>query len=614
MKKINLTISLLFITLFWWTLVFFTISWDLPGTHTPETDGITSKLNLSAREMMREDTYKYPPLQYLIADAFTANIPENILSQNELEQKRTQRIIAYRTISAVMELGIAFFLFLAGIYLLKCPLLYSMGATVFFLLLSPALFYSQSSNMDMPVCFWFAGSIFFAALAECKYKDKEKKKIYFAIQLLAGFFIGCAFCTKDQIYALYILPAIFFFYLKWKESKSLLQAFIPFFIWGTAFTAAVVIIYSLISWEVFLPHFHWISGEGSSPYAVTGKNLFDRVSLIWYSFRDLCKATDLPLLILFFVSSFIVYKNKEKYKTDICFIYTAAFYFLLLLSQFLFFCQIVRYSQIRYFLPVLPFLILLLLYIFCRETEKNRYKKYLISLVLILFIFQCGIAVNFLCILNNSPLARLKKELETSAIYKTYRINTAMAQIGARYLQQRDGTTSKFTCIRPWGAFLGLQKYGIKDIFPDDLSLFLLDPQIIISNKANLFQNNSFYVMQKKYEKLPQIFFSLYEHTNKENYFLYCKAVPEKADPRNSFKKNSLEIQIIKLNYILSLYSDFSFSEMNLIGKSLAAFTPPDSKTYLINTYMYRVLFDAYTAAGRKDDAAKCRQYYISIK
>ena len=102
MKKINLTISLLFITLFWWTLVFFTISWDLPGTHTPETDGITSKLNLSAREMMRADTYKYPPLQYLIADAFTANIPENILSQNELEQKRTQRIIAYRTISAVM--------------------------------------------------------------------------------------------------------------------------------------------------------------------------------------------------------------------------------------------------------------------------------------------------------------------------------------------------------------------------------------------------------------------------------------------------------------------------------------------------------------------------------
>ena len=59
------------IFLVWLLLHVFTISWELPHTMPPETDGISPDTSLNARAMMAKETFKYPPLQYLTVDWLT---------------------------------------------------------------------------------------------------------------------------------------------------------------------------------------------------------------------------------------------------------------------------------------------------------------------------------------------------------------------------------------------------------------------------------------------------------------------------------------------------------------------------------------------------------------
>lgn len=613
LQKNRFLYFLLFLLFFWSVFTFFTISWDLPSKFTPETDGITPKLDLSAKEMMKNDTYKYPPLQYLIADFVTKNIPEQNLDKNTLEAKRSERILYYRIISSFMGLGSTILLFLAGIIFLKLPPIYSLAGSCFFLTLSPALFYSQSSNMDMPATFWFLASIFFAVLAEYFYSGKKRKYIF--THLLASLCCACAFCTKDQVYSLYILPSLFLLFLKWKKEKNIQKIFYLCFLWGTTFLFTTLFIYFLIGFEVFLPHFTWITSEGSTPYAAAGQGAFERLKLLFLSLRDLGKAMDTALLLLFTVSAFgLLLKRKEYIKEEK--IYSIASLVLcILFSQFLFFCQVVRYSQVRYFLPVLPFLILFSFYIFYRIWQDSPYKKNAQYFLFFLIFLQILTGAAFLHSLVNSPLAQLKRELEASSIYKEVPIYTALARSGERYLQKMDGTIEKRKCIRSWGTFTGLEKYGIKDLFPDDLSLFLLPAQLIITKEKSPFLESDSFVMAKQYAPKKKILPSLYDEEKKEEYIIYSRTGnSEKKDPLSDFKKKSLEEQIIKLAYLLTFHTNFSSNQMKTIGAALASFRQPDSKTFLIPSYIYGFLMDAYRLAGRRKDAENCRRFALTGK
>ena len=612
-NKILIYFSAFLLLLCCWGLVtFFTVSRDLPSHFTPETDGISPKLDLSAREMMKADTCKYPPLQYLIVSAFVGKESEKGLSSDELLHKRSRRIVIMRLVSSFMGLGTAVILTLTGIYFLKLPLLYAIASGVFFLLLPQCIFYSGSTNMDMPAAFYFVLSIFFAVLAEHKYGFQEENKIYKNIykyilaSLAAGVCISCGFCTKDQLYSLYILPALFFFILKWKKEKSFFRAIFPFMLYGTAFIAALILIYSLMGWDIFLPHFKWITTEGSTPYAATGRGFFSRFILIPLFLQDLGKAMDFPLLLLSAAGiGVLLCKKSPAIWKEKSFIYPALFTLLVLLSQFFFFCQVVRYSQIRYFLPILPFLILLCVY-FLYHCRKNRIILYS---GVILFLLQGGIASEYLYHLNNSPLARLKKELDASKIHKSMRINTGMAELGKVYMQKSDGTTTARKCIRSWGVFLGLERYGIKDIYVDDLSLFLAEPDIISVKKENPVLAKYGFSLKGAY-LLPVNFLpTLSPSPHSTELFLY---VPGSRNIQNAlpfFRKEKLEIQLIKSAYILYRYPHLSFQKMQKLGLAFAPFHTPDHTQYWIVPSIYPFLQEAYKIASRNEEAEKCRKY-----
>ena len=596
-----------FLLLLWGGTCFFTIDRDLPSRYTPETDGITARLDLSAKEMMRSDTYKYPPLQYLIVKSIAGDTPEKTLTKEELLSLRTKRIILYRMTSAVMGLLTAYLLFASAIFFLKLPYLYAFGAGGLFLILPLVLFYSQSANMDMPCTFWFILSFFLAVFSEYKYGKKENKKKYIFTHLLAGIACGCAFCTKDQVYSLYILPGIFFIYWKWKEEKNLFKGFFPAVLWGIGFLFSTLFIYFLIGFEVILPHFKWITTEGSSPYAAAGSGIFDRMKLLWMSFLDLGRAMDHPLLILLFVSTIFLYRKREEYKKENGLFFLAVLLFLALLSQFLFFCQVVRYSQVRYFLPLLPLVILFCIFILHKEMCRKEYKKKFCIPVAVLIFWQCGIAGEYLYSLTASPLALLKKEIIATSLYKEVRINTLLAQVGEKYFQGADGKVEKRKCIRSWGTFLGLEEYGIRDMMMEDIFFFLMKPDLVICNKELPEKEKDFLVLQKFYFPYVCIIPSLYKETGKDKFFLY--SVRRKINTLPDFRKKNISEQLIRLNYLLPFHSNFTIQEMKMIGNFLAPFSVPDNQNYLIRPYMYKFLFDAYMASGRKEEAEKCKRF-----
>lgn len=243
---------------------------DLVGTAAhmpPETDGISPDTSLNARAMMAKETFKYPPLQYLTVDWLTPRIAEKGMTPAQILEHRSARLEAMRWITASQELLTAFLVLFFALRILLLPLLPSLCAALSFLLLPLSLFYSQTTNMDMPCAFWFFASITCAVYAEY---FAERKKIYLPLSLMTGILIGCAFCTKDQLYAAYLLPAAAFAVWKLRRHKQVVPALMPFFPWLAGFLISTASIYLLIGKETFLPHFKWITGTGSdASYAMS---------------------------------------------------------------------------------------------------------------------------------------------------------------------------------------------------------------------------------------------------------------------------------------------------------------------------------------------------------
>ena len=361
-----------------------------------------------------------------------------------------------------------------------------------------------------------------------------------------------------------------------------------------------------MGWDIFLPHFKWITTEGSTPYAATGSGFFSRFVLLLHFLQDLGKAMDFPLLLLFAVSiGLLLCKKVPAIWKERSFIYLAIFTLLILLSQFFFFCQVVRYSQIRYFLPVLPLLVLLCVY-FLYYCRKNRF--FLYSGV-ILLLLQGGIASEYLYHLNNSPLARLKKELDTTQIHKNMRINTGMAELGKVYLQKSDGTIDARKCIRPWGIFLGLERYGIRDIYTDDLSLFLAEPDIIIVKKENPGLAKYGFTLKGAYLLPVNYLPSLSPSPHSTELFLYAPGKKITRQYLTDFQKEILEMQLIKLSYLLCYFPDLSPLKMQILGSFLADFRAPDFLQYHLPPAIFDFIMHAYTAASRKDQAEKVKKF-----
>lgn len=592
------------IFLVWLLLHVFTISWELPHTMPPETDGISPDTSLNARAMMAKETFKYPPLQYLTVDWLTPRIAEKGMTSAQILEHRSARLETMRWITASQELLTAFLVLFFALRILLLPLLPSLCAALSFLLLPLSLFYSQTTNMDMPCAFWFFASITCAVYAEY---FAERKKIYLPLSLMTGILIGCAFCTKDQLYAAYLLPAAAFAVWKLRRHKQVLPALMPFFPWLAGFLISTASIYLLIGKETFLPHFKWITGSGSdASYAMVSDTVSGHCRLFLLQFQDIGTALDWSLLLFFLLSILLLIRKPSALKENKTILPLSVFTLLTVFSIHLFFCQVVRYTYPRYLVPVLPFFCLLAALLWHQGFSRKAVRYTFPALLPV----QCAIAVQFLYGLNHTPRTQLVRLIENDRdSLSQIRMNTVSAAVGARYILHKDGSMHPKKKIQPWGAQLGLNRFGIYDIMPDDISIFMVAPALLVSESPGKKLEDSGFQLRQMFRLPPPLIPTLYRH-DAHPLFLYAAAPrPTADDPLADFRKEPLEMQMIKLAYLVSRKPPLSNQKLAEIGRALAAFHAPDTEHYDLPYFVHLFLHFAYHAAGRGKDAETLRNY-----
>lgn len=597
---------LLFIVLLWLLLHFFSLDWGLPAIAEYAPDCIPANTSYTASEMMRADTFKYPPLQYLLVGAMTKETSEKGIQGLEKQKLRTERITLFRWTCAVMALGIALMIFILGKYLLAMSPETSLFASCAFLLAPVAVFYSHTSNMDIPCTFWFILSVSAAIFAETKLK---KMSHYIGMNLLCGMFIGFTFCTKDQMYALYVLPAFLLVYLRYRKSKNILRAMLPLFLWGVTFALTTAVIYLLIGgMPVAAAHFNWLMNEGRASFYMVPDTVAGRIKLFFMHIAEFRTMLDIPLILL--AVALPVIAAKSRLLKNFCLKNKILLGFLLALfiSAHLFANQPLRSIYPRYMIPLLPFACILIFMLFEKCAMKRNVGKILLA---VMFGLQALIAGQMLYKMKNSPQVELKNLMTAEKLPEKLNICTTSAALSKGYRTDTKGKVHPVSRLRPW-AFTeyDFTPYRIKDILPEDFFIYMMNPEIMVAKPAVV----SGETMQKlissgNYETAHcfsagnSLIPTFYQYSP-EDIFLLKRKSPL-ASPGNEFAKMTFDEQLMYLTYLATLKDEFTKEQIASIGKMLAKSSVPDRKNYHITQTALMIASDAYREAGRTEDAAK---------
>lgn len=592
-----------------WILVHaFLFSWGLPGFAEPTADGIPADPAFSAKEMMQADTGKYGPLQYLIVGTL---FPEQAVENASLEIV-TARIIRFRCVTAVMSLGIAVLVFLAGLWIAGLPRLYAFGAGAFTLLAPLSVFYSSTTNMDIPCTFHFTAAMFFAFLAE-KYKGKR----LLLFHALAGFFLACAFCTKDQVYALCFLPALVFAIWKYRtaETNKWCSVITPFALWTAVFLPTVALIYLWIGgWQIFVEHFQWITGSGQQGYQQVANGITGRLLLFGKAVLQWLCMLDLPLLVG--VTACVVLLTGKK-KWD-CFNgaekSVAVCLGLLFLSFHLFFTQPVRFTHTRYMLLLLPFSALTVA-ILIRHGGK-RVAPLLLAGVLLL---QCGNAFFLIRAMRNQPLTMLRNDYAGNPQLRQCKTATLTATHGALYrISSTPGNPrEEVKTIRHWHYSLILPDAVQTDIYPSESGLLLAAPDLVLLTGQQYNDRITDLLRRTAYEEIAVYTpvktspLSLFDELQTDPLYLYRKTELPATIQFHLFAGETFHWQLAILTDAMQTQPQITDAFTHAIGNTLKPFEPfqPASWNISPDTMLFTLI--AYHRAGRTEDTEKMKSFIL---
>lgn len=599
-------------------LHFFTLSWELPHIVSPEVDGIPPTPGFTAEQMCRYEAHKYPILQYIlaegVADLFLSPLPEGVkFSYNSTNgrvwEATSERVLLYRFLSAFMGTLAALLLYLMGRLFLQFsrPGAF-LGAGM--LLFPPAvLHYSHTTNMDVPALFWMTALLFSLLYWGKKEKEGAEKKLLLPFALLSGVLLGCAFATKDQIYAVTILPFFYFVYRKIREKKS----FIPTILcWGTGFLFTVFFIYFVLCRDknIFLLHFKWLvtSGSDAAVYALVSKSITGYLWLFWRTCWDMASAMDgFFTLFLLGTGGYLLYKKfkKEPILQDSIkelLIFTA----LAFLSHFFFFSFVVRYNYPRYMLTLLPLFALLGGLLF--DLLYREKKKVAAICFLLLFLLAAVQSIEYLFLLSNTPRSAVRKD--APLLQKELKVYTALSKRDFVYSNEKGKfDLLKKHAVRDWSYPLGLKKAGIGDLLPEDLHFFLFEPRALLMEQP-LPAENRFFVKSHTYSVITPILPRLFE-ASFPGIFLYTRNPAATGFTLMDFAGESLSWQLVLLHDAFSRSPRLSTGKAVLLGKALAPFREKDLllDTYWISRSSVELATDLYRLAGRKEDEKRARLF-----
>lgn len=602
--------------LLWFGIQFFTVSWAMPSLSEPVADAVPANPAFSARQMMEADTNKYGPMQYLILGTLFPAKETAQWNDVKIMEQTTLRIKQFRTVTAVMNLGIAFLIWLTAIYILQWSPLYAFTAGAMLLLTPLDYFYSATSNMDIPCVFYFTAAIFFVLLAETK-----KKTLH---HLPAGFFLAFAFCTKDQIYAQCILPAILFAIFKYRQAKKdkVKTTAIPFLYWLAGFVPGVIIPYLLIGgWQVAKNHFLWITGSGQQGYQQVSTGLYDRFFLFRSSLTQCFSMLDLALILAIAAVLLLLGHNRLELWKKLNFSATEKWSGIFLLAAFLsfqiFFVQVTRFTHDRYMLFLLPWLILSVL-LLLKKIEKKQVFFYITIPVLLL---QGAIIFSLNSSMHSLPFTELRKAIAGNPNLQQAGLTTVTGTKGALLLKNRDGSLQILKVIRHWNRQYTITGLKQADIYPSEPYLLFLNPACLMITEKQLSDpaikillNDFGYTRAAEFrqkELLPLTFFN-----NMQTESLYLFARTKNTMPQKFILfVGELHWQLTELTDLLQILNGFAIDNRLIpVGKALAPFTEiQEIQDWNISPDSLMIAMLAYRLAGRDEDAKNMQRFILQV-
>ena len=473
-------VGVAFIVVIWAISHCYSLNWGLPNPRSFAFDAVAMTPNRSAKDFMSADAYRYPPLQYLIWDTVKPAKPVKKLAFSEFVQQSGDRLLVFRQVVACMTLGTALLLFLVSQNWLSMGH-WSFIPPLIFLLNPTSLFYSHATNMDQPYLFWLTLS-WVIFLYSTRKNKKDRPLVFGFCHAIFGVTMGAAFCTKDPVFAYYILPIFLFISTTVVKEKKLRKSIFLLLVWICSFAIITTVIYASVGgWGVFHSHFQWITGPGSKDWVQFGSEIGPRVELLIKSLKDLAEALDWPLLGSIGVFALVLNRRllqDPKLRTILL------FGLIEIISFQLFFVQVTRFSYPRFYLPLVAVFSLvagkILLNIFHKRLFLWGYVLFFVAVISL-------IGLQVVRTLTEDTRMALKRYLLADGEHppRNTSIGLDASSYGHSYYSL-EGQIKKTRVIRDWSlsTFGVLSKYQ-KSLIVAPLYLGLLRPHVVILAKEN---------------------------------------------------------------------------------------------------------------------------------
>ena len=604
----------------------FTLNWEQPSPYEHVPDCVVPLPGLTAQELFYAGAMAYGPLHYVVltqvAPGGGRELAETDPAFTDLSGKR---ILAFRSVAAVMSVLLALALYLIARFCAGLPEFWSFAAAAAFQLLPGTLYYSHTSNMDLPYCFWLAWAVLAAGLA-LRAEKASNRTGFFGWNLAAGTLLACSFCTKDQVYAVCVLPALVYAVLRFRSAgertgfRRLIYALAPHLLWGIAFAACTVMIYGVtVGLDGARAHWHFISGEGTDDFIPAETANWTRIRLLFDSLAGIGVFLDPPGLILLALAvlgwglTISSGGGKDYVRRDgaLCLYGLAA-----IVSQQVLFYQVVRRCEFRWNLP-LTALILLVIFSGIRQAFRRRPGP-VKGILILAFLLQGAVACQFLFNLKASPLTRLAAEMKAMPELKICCLSAAR---GNFYSVSPGGEYTRIAAVRSWIS----PNYGI--LPPDQLmeaeendlfSCFWLDAKVVLM-PADADVSPEFLQVFSQRDSI--------EWRRQGPRLSFCpvgpkelRLMPKRKDAPAvraareqglfaAFADKSAEDQLLTLTFLLRKNRDVSRDTLAALGSILKPFSAPDVQKADISPGSLAVAGDAYESAGRQEDAEAARSF-----
>ena len=382
----------------------------------------------------RSWSHKYPPFHFMVLGAaytpyVTYLVLSGRLSLSHLSDRwpyglsqpasaLTILVIIARLVSVAMATVIVGLIYLITQRLFgKPPALFAALIVAFCF---PFIYYSHTSNIDIPYLFWFTLGFFFYV----RLLDESRTRSY----LLVGICLALAVATKDQAYGLLPLLPVALLWFRVGEQPRNAPALrrrdrlthLPWRQMGFAVTAFVVT-YALAvnlpnNWHGYLRHVHYITTGGSTPYQEFANTLTGHLGLLSKTIMLLARSLNLPLFVVCAIG--LLWGLIQFRRISLALLAPG-------LSYYLFFIAVILYVYPRFVLPIVLILAIFggkLLADLWDTTGRLLWVTRPAIIVLLLYSLLYGASVNWL--FDEDPRYRaeewINRHVASTAIIETY--------------------------------------------------------------------------------------------------------------------------------------------------------------------------------------------------